>query len=86
MRLRERLRLLLHKFERALTRVEDQGVRVEQGVDNIVDLMVLLNDRVGQLSYDVTERYKRSEREVTSLKQRLTVLEKSLESRQPPTH
>jgi hypothetical protein len=84
MKLRERLRQLLARFERALTRVEDQGVRVENGVENIQRMMGQMNDAVGQLSFDVTERYKRSEKEVHNLKLRMLVLEKRLSPSTPP--
>ena len=86
MRLRERLSLLLHKFERALTRVEDQGARVENGVDNIKTLVVTLHTAVEKLSFDVNERYRRSEKEITGLKNRLSVLEKVLEHRNQTPH
>ncbi len=85
MRLRERLRLLLTKFEKALTRVEDQGQRVENGVEDIKRMMAGLNDAVGRLEFDVNERYQRGEKEVTALKQRMHVLERRL-GQAPPTN
>ena len=79
MRLRERLRQLLHRFERALTRVEDQGVRVEQGVDNVVDQLTRLNEAVYSLRSDVIDRDSKREQELRLVKQDVSVLKKNLE-------
>ena len=78
MRLRERLRLLLHRFERALTRVEDGQARIEQGVDNIQDLMVRLHTAVDDLRTDVIRRDADRTVEIASVKKDLVVLQKSL--------
>jgi predicted nucleic acid-binding Zn-ribbon protein len=86
MRLRERLRLLLQKFEHALTRVEDQGVRIESGVDNIQDLMVKLSESISTLRSDVTERHSRLEVDINGLKKRMGVLEKKLGGGQALPH
>lgn len=85
MKLRERLRQLLHFFERRLTRVEDQGVRIENGVENIQDLIIRVQTAVDDLRVDVTERHSRIAHDVSQLRSRLGVLEK-LTGQQTPKH
>lgn len=79
MRIRDRLKALLHRFERALTRVEDQGVRVEQGVDNVIEQLKLLNELCYTLRSDVLDRDSKREQELRQVKQDLSVLQKTLE-------
>jgi len=86
MKLRQRLRELLHRFERALTRVEDQGVRVEQSVGNVVELLTQLNESVYTLRSDVIDRDSKRESELRVLKQDLSMLQKKLEAAHRATH
>ena len=86
MRIRERLRQLLHRFERALTRVEDQGVRVEQSVDNVVSLLTQLNESVYTLRSDVVDRDSKREQELRTLKSDFAVLKKKLEEAPKVAH
>lgn len=86
MRIRDGLRQLLHRFERALTRVEDQGVRVEQGVDNVVDQLTRLNEAVYSLRSDVLDRDSKREQELRLLRQDVGMLKKKLEERPAVSH
>lgn len=97
MKIREllpRLHLLLKKFESALTRVEDQGQRIENGVDRMIEMvsgteeqhgrgglvgMVTgLSDTLHEVRAHIKSREDDSTREMTLLKNRLSVLEKHL--------
>ena len=80
MRLRERIRQVFHRFERALTRVEDQGVRIEQGVDNIIDLVQSLSEAVADLKTDVIQRDARRGEEIRWVKEDLSKLQKKLDN------
>ena len=86
MRLRERLRQLLHRFERALTRVEDQGVRVEQGMDNVVEQLTHLNESIYTLRSQLIEDRARRDQELTIVRQDVAVLKKKLEGASAPKH
>lgn len=80
MKLRERLRQLFHRFEVALTRVEDQSVRIEQGVDNLIELSRQMADRVSDLRSEIiSERAKQGD-ELHRLRQDVSALQKKLGS------
>lgn len=104
MKLRElipRLRLLFKKFESALTRVEDQGQRIENGVDRMIEMiqgpeeeqgrgglvkMVSnLSDSLHDLKTHIRARQDDTEKEIVRLKNRLSMVEKSL-GLQTPRH
>lgn len=80
MKLRERLRQLLHRFELALTRVEDQSVRIEQGVDNLVELTRQVSDRVSDLRSEIISERARHDEEFRRMRQDVTAIQKRLGS------
>lgn len=80
MKLRERLRQLLHRFELALTRVEDQSVRVEQGVDNLVDLVRLMSDGISDLRSEIIGNNAKRDNELKWLRRDVSDLQKRLGS------
>lgn len=79
MKFRDLLKQLLHRFERAITRVEDQGVRVEQSVDNVVEQLTRLSDAVYSLKTEIITRDARREGELHTLKGEISVLRRKLE-------
>lgn len=83
MRLRERLQAIMRRFETALTRVEDRGVRIESNVESIKNLMAQLNDSVDRLASDIAGRHRDLEREVVTLKNQMIAVNKSLGIEKP---
>lgn len=89
-----RLKLLLKKFESALTRVEDQGQRIENGVDRMIEqvcgpeemqgrgglvgMIAGLSDTLREVRAQIKSQADDSTREMTHLKNRLSMLEKQL--------
>lgn len=73
-------------IERALTRVENQGVRVEQALDNIIDHTRRAADGMSELRAELRIRSAGQDDEIAALKKQLAAVQKQLGGQNAPRH
>lgn len=78
MKIRERIRQILIRFERAVTRVEDSSARIEQKMGNVERILTQLSDSWTDVRVEFRGKFADSEQEMRSVKERMAVLEKQL--------